>query len=190
MKKSVTYSVVPRKNPVNEESVPLFYARAQSRGEEDIRSLSKHIEQMCTVTRTDVVAVLTALESTITDCLANGEIVRLGELGSLQVSLSSNGAPTEKEFSISMIKSKRILFRPGLTLQNMLKTLAFQRVDKKAKPGENGAGPDADSQSSDPGSQEQQSGGQEQQSGKQESQAGDGTHAQDVQAEDTGDVMP
>ena len=133
MKTAVTYSVVARKNPKDPEFAPKFYAQAQARGEADIKTLSDRIELMCTVTRADVMAVLVALESTITDCLSNGEIVRLGDLGSLQMSLSSDGSFNKKEFNTSLIKKSRILFRPGETLQAMQKTLRYERVDQLPK---------------------------------------------------------
>ena len=133
MKTSVTYSLVQRKNPRNEMASPRYYAKAQARGVADIRSISDRIEIMCTVTRADVVAVLTALETCVSDSLANGEIVRLGELGSLQISLSSKGAPTKEEFNSSMIDKSRILFRPGETLSKMQQSLSFERVAPKPK---------------------------------------------------------
>ena len=133
MKQSVTYSVVSRKNPTKPDEGPLFYAQAQARGEADIRSISSRIEQACTVTRADVIAVLTALETTVSSCLANGEIVRLGELGTLQVSISSVGAPSKEEFSVGNIRRTRILFRPGETLSQMQASMKFERVEKRKK---------------------------------------------------------
>ena len=133
MKQAVTYSVVSRKNPAKPEEGSKFYALAQARGEADIRTLSERIQDACTVTRADVVAVLVALESTISSCLANGEIVRLGDLGSLQVSISSTGAPTAEEFNSSMIKRTRYLFRPGETLAAVQANMKFERVAKRPK---------------------------------------------------------
>ena len=60
--------------------------------------------------------------------LADGRIVRLDALGSMQVSLSSEGFETEEEVSGAAIRSGRVLFRPGPKLRNMLKTLSFKKV--------------------------------------------------------------
>ena len=133
MKTAVTYSVVPRKNPREKDAPVLFYAQAQARGEADIRALSERIEVMCTVTRADVMAVLVALETVIKDCLSNGEIVRLGELGALQMSLSSKGELVKEKFTAANINKSRILFRPGETLAGMQKTLRYERVQKLLK---------------------------------------------------------
>ena len=133
MDKALTYSVVERKDPASPEVQGKFYAQAQARGEAGIRELSQRIQQMCTVTRADVIAVLTALEDVVSDSLANGEIVRLGELCSLRVSLSGSGTVTKEEYHTGLIEKKRILFTGGTTLKNMLGTLKYQRVEPKPK---------------------------------------------------------
>ncbi len=133
MDKYLTYSVVERKDPKTPELEGKYYAQAQARGEAGIRELSARIQQMCTVTRADVMAVLIALEDVVADSLANGEIVRLGELGSLQVSLSGEGATSKDEFHDGLIKKSRILFRGGETLKNMQSTLKFEKVEQKPK---------------------------------------------------------
>ena len=133
MDKALTYSVVERKDPQNPDVEGRYYAQAQARGEAGIRELSQRIQQMCTVTRADVLAVLTALEDVIADSLANGEIVRLGDLCSLRVSLSGDGATTKEEYHPGLISKKRILFHSGQTLANMLNTLKYQKVEQKPK---------------------------------------------------------
>ena len=133
MDKYLTYSVVERKDPSSPEVQGKYYAQAQARGEAGIREMSQRIQQMCTVTRADVMAVLIALEDVVADSLANGEIVRLGELGSLQVSLSGSGTVTKEEYHDGLIEKAKILFRGGKTLNNMLGTLKFEKVDQKYK---------------------------------------------------------
>ena len=137
MDKYLTYSVVERKDPQNPEVAGKFYAQAQARGEAGIRELSQRIQQTCTVTRADVMAVLIALEDVVADSLAdslaNGEIVRLGELGSLQVSLKGKGADNAEDYHDGLIEKGKILFRGGETLANMLNTLKFQKVEQKYK---------------------------------------------------------
>ena len=128
MARSVTYSVVPRINPRDKEAAPKFYAHAQARGDVDIREMASRIQGTCTVTKADVYAVLVALEDVIVEALQNGEIVRLGELGTFQVSLSGKGAVTSEDYDTSLIQKARINFRPGLTLAGMLSSLSFSKV--------------------------------------------------------------
>ena len=128
MSRSVTYSVVPRINPRDKEAAPKYYAQAQARGDVNIREMATRIQGSCTVTKADVYAVLVALEDVIMEALQNGEIVRLGELGTFQVSLSGKGAVTSEDYDTSLIKKARINFRPGLSLAGMLDTLSFSKV--------------------------------------------------------------
>ena len=131
MARSVTYSVVPRVNPQEKGTPPKFYAQAQARGDVNIREMSERIQSACTVNKADVYAVLVALEDVIAEALQNGEIVRLGELCTLQVSLSGKGALTEEDYNTSLIKKKRINFRPGRVLANAMSSLTFTKVEIK-----------------------------------------------------------
>ena len=131
MARSVTYSVVPRINPREKDEAPKYYAQAQARGDVNIREMAERIQQTCTVHKSDVYAVLVALEDVIAEAIQNGEIVRLGELCTLQVSLSGKGALTEDDYDTSLIKRSKINFRPGRVLSNALAGLSFTKVDIK-----------------------------------------------------------
>ena len=128
MARSVTYSVVPRYNPTEKGTPPKYYAQAQARGSVTISEMAERIQSSCTVNKADVYAVLVALEDVIAEALQNGEIVRLGELCTLQVSLSGKGALTEDDFNESLIKRSKVNFRPGRVLSNALSSLQYSKV--------------------------------------------------------------
>ena len=131
MARTVTYSVVPRINPREKNDPPKFYAQAQARGDVNVREMAERIQATCTVHKTDVYAVLVALEDVVKEAIQNGEIVRLGELCTLQVSLSGKGTLTEKEYDDSFIKKAKIIFRPGTILAGALETLKYSKVPIK-----------------------------------------------------------
>ena len=131
MARNVTYSVSPRINPRDKDAAPKYYGHVQASGDIDLREMAERIQSTCTVHKSDVFAVLVALEDVITDALKSGEIVRLGDLGTLQISISSKGAATEEDYSDSLIKKARIIFRPGSALSGALSGLTFQRVAVK-----------------------------------------------------------
>ena len=131
MARTVTYSVVPRINPREKNDPPKYYAQAQARGDVSIREMAERIQATCTVHKTDVYAVLVALEDVVKEAIQNGEIVRLGELCTLQVSLSGKGTLTEKEYDDSLIKKAKIIFRPGTILAGALETLKYSKVPIK-----------------------------------------------------------
>ena len=131
MARSVTYSVVPRINPREKNDPPKYYAQAQARGDVNIREMAERIQSTCTVTKADVYAVLISLEDVVKEAIQNGEIVRLGELCTLQVGLSGKGTLTEEEFEDTQIKKARINFRPGLALTGVLSGLSYKKVAVK-----------------------------------------------------------
>ena len=85
-------------------------------------------EGSTTVSDTDVMAVLNDLIKVLKRHLEDGEIVRLGDFGTFQVALSSEGAETEEAFNASLIKNEKIVFRPGMDLKDMLLTLRFEKM--------------------------------------------------------------
>ena len=131
MARSVTYSVVPRTKPGEKNDAPKYYAQAQARGDVNIREMAERIQATCTVHKTDVYAVLVALEDVVKEAIQNGEIVRLGELCTLQVSLSGKGTLTEEEYDDSLIKKAKIIFRPGTILADALESLKYSKVPIK-----------------------------------------------------------
>ena len=132
MARVVTYSVSPRVNPSEKGTPPKYYGHVQARGDVSLREMSERIQQTCTVHKSDVYAVLVALEDVITDALKGGEIVRLGDLGTFQIGISSKGALTEEDYDESLIKKARINFRPGSVLSNILGNLSYKKVAVKS----------------------------------------------------------
>ena len=131
MARSVTYSVVPRRNPSEKGTPPKYYAQAQARGDVSLRDMAERIQSTCTVHKSDVYAVLVALEDVVAEAIQNGEIVRLGDLCTLQVSLNGKGALTEEDYTADLIKRAKINFRPGTVLANALASLTFSKVRVK-----------------------------------------------------------
>ena len=131
MARNVTYSVSPRINPRDKDAAPKYYGHVQASGDIDLREMAERIQATCTVHKSDVFAVLVALEDVITDALKSGEIVRLGDLGTLQIGISSKGAATEDDYSETLIKKARINFRPGSALAGILTNLTFVKVAVK-----------------------------------------------------------
>lgn len=136
--RAVTYSVVPRVDPRDISAEMTYYARAQARGEVTLGDMARRIQRRCTLTRADTLAVLAALEEEICRGLCNGEIVRLGEIGSFQVGVKSEGVKQEADFRESMISKVWVHFRPGMGLKEALGGLCFERVLPRSRTGSRG----------------------------------------------------
>jgi len=105
-----------------------FYAYPVLDGEMTLPEMTTAIEKICTVSGADILAVLYALVDVSIVNLSNGTIVRLGELGSLRPSLSSDGKATEAEVNASSIRNANILFTPGTRIKDMLAAAKFKKV--------------------------------------------------------------
>lgn len=105
-----------------------FYASPLTSGELTLTGLTKSIEKISTVSGVDIRAVVYAMVDVIQSSLADGQIVRLGELGSLRVSVSSEGKATASEVNATAIKNSRVIFTPGKGIKDMLKTLEFTKT--------------------------------------------------------------
>jgi predicted histone-like DNA-binding protein len=126
---TVPFVTVEKGNPADPSAPKKHHALAKARGQLTLRGLGKEIaEGSTTVSDTDVLAVLNDLVKILCRHLANGEIVRFGDFGSFQVSLRSEGAETAEKFRPSMIKSTKVVFRPGIDLKEMQKTLKFEKA--------------------------------------------------------------
>ena len=128
MARTINYSVSARKKPNDEMAVEKFYAQAQYKGTCDIEELSEKISQATTMTRGDVKGVLAALEDEIIDRLLNGEIVKLGDLGTFRVSLQSTGAESMETFTASNIKKANIVFRASTRMQIQMQKASYTVV--------------------------------------------------------------
>ena len=126
--KYMFYSIKQRVNPKAPEDPRKYYAFPKTMGSVDLRALAKRISRESTVSMMDTLAVLEGIFQVIPDYLMEGNIVELGQLGSLRLSLSSDGIENLDEFNNSLIKRANILFRPGNEFKDQLKTVKFTKV--------------------------------------------------------------
>ncbi|MDY3520932.1 HU family DNA-binding protein [Riemerella anatipestifer] len=126
---SIKYKTIQKAQPgVAGGGDKKFYASPVYQGEKTLEGLTKDIEKISTVSGADIRAVLYALVDVMQNSLSDGQIVRLGELGSMRVSLSSEGKAKEEEVTSVAIKSAKVLFTPGSDLKKMLQTLKFEKA--------------------------------------------------------------
>lgn len=129
---SVKYNIVERKNPQDRTAAAKYYASAKADGAINLKELSREISGgSTTVSDTDVLAVLNDLTKILVRHLSAGEIVKLGDFGNFQITLTSNGAVTEQQFNASYIKGNKVHFRPGVDLRDMLKTVKYEKYSKR-----------------------------------------------------------
>lgn len=132
MAMTVSYSVVPRKNPAKRANRQSIMHRRRRRVSWTLKSCAKRSPVVLLVRKRMYVRLFRVFFTEVKRALKAGRIARLGDLGSLQIGLNSEGAASVKEFSGSMIKGAHLIFRPGKTLAELMKILSYQQVLTRA----------------------------------------------------------
>ena len=129
----IDYSVYMMRNPLKPELPEKAYAKNQVSEIWPLEKFAKHIADHNGVySRGTVKGVLSDSCECLVEQLLNGKKVELGELGTFGISLSSEGAPSVKEFSAKNIKAVNILFAPGPDFENLINRAEFNLVTSRA----------------------------------------------------------
>ena len=139
-----------KKNP-QKRTEEKFYANPVNLGKKTLRDIAHDIAGRSSLTRGDIENVLANFMDCLPHYLRDGFSVQLGEFGTMRLTLSSEGAATEKAFKTETIKP-RVVFTPGRELKNELSVNSYESVrkteeagkdkKKKEKKEENGPVPD------------------------------------------------
>lgn len=128
----INYSVCMMQNPIDTESAPMAYARAQVSEVMSFRDFTQHIADHGGYTRGKVKGVLSDMCTCLVEMLLEGKKVQLDELGTFWLSLSSKGAESREAFSAANIKGVNIVFTPGVDFENLRSRALFQPVASRA----------------------------------------------------------
>jgi len=128
----ITYKIVGCTNPKGSEGVNYATNHAVKTSDYDFSQLAEDIQFATTVTKADVVAVLTAAKEYIKTHLLQGQRIVLQEIGTLQANIRSkcfaqSVIPADSFDSASYIKGVGIRFRPDVQL------LSYVRTNRKLK---------------------------------------------------------
>lgn len=108
---SVKYKKV-QSNMKGNSSFGKWYGKAVVSDVVDVDLLSSNIGNRCTVTKPDIVAVISALVDEMKAQLQMGNRVVLDGFGSFKVGMSTKPAETAKEFTANNVKRLRVIFLP------------------------------------------------------------------------------
>jgi predicted histone-like DNA-binding protein len=123
----VKYTVVPYKIPSKPDEPLTYYPRLKSSGEVSLREIANDIALESTMSQADTIGVIESLLQNIPRYLAEGKIVRLGELGSFYLSIQAEGSPDAKSVNTSKIKRNKLHFRAGKLVKQMLKHIDYTK---------------------------------------------------------------
>ncbi len=114
---------IPKRNPMEPETAPKYYASAMHDARLDLDSLAMAVAERCSLKRADVHGVLVGLMDIIPNELLKGNIISLGQLGSFYVTVKSEGAETAEDMSPGLVKGSKIQYRPTKELKKKLRMI-------------------------------------------------------------------
>ena len=124
--RTIFYKLRPKKIATGKSAgMQKYYAMTAYDGEITLDHLAEKISRYSTLSRVDIVAVITALVDEVGEGISEGKIVRLGELGTFRLILNSEGVEDIEDFKPSMIKRTRVNFHPGQRIKRVQEKLLF-----------------------------------------------------------------
>ena len=135
---AITIRPALRKNPQDKDAVAKYYAQVVLAPEMTQRQIVEQIADRCTLTGSDIKAVLDALMTVIKRNLANGSPVRLGDLGSFRPSISGTGIETADKCGANTVKKARVIYVPSTEIKEAVAQYSFSKAGAAAIAGEGG----------------------------------------------------
>jgi predicted histone-like DNA-binding protein len=118
------------KTKTGEEKV-LYYACSKKGNIVDFKRLTEIISNQSTLSAADVGACLIALAENMKFMLDMGDTIRLDNIGTFSVAVSSKGFSDPKEITADKVKATKIVFKPDRDLRKVLDNFHFVSYDKK-----------------------------------------------------------
>ncbi len=128
---AMKYFKFKTKVSVNSVSVDKYVARMQVETKIDLEKIAEIIEKKSTVSKGDIMAVLSELESTAAWLLEEGHPITLGILGTFYPTLEATAMDTPEEVTNDTIKRFSCIFKPSKFLKKRFKEVDFVLGDNK-----------------------------------------------------------
>lgn len=125
---AITIKPALRKNPQDKDAVAKYYAQVVLSPEMTQRQIVEQIADRCTLTGSDIKAVLDALMTVIKRNLANGSPVRLGDLGSFRPSVSGKGIEAADKCGANTVKKARVIYVPSAEIKEAVAQYSFSKA--------------------------------------------------------------
>ena len=126
----VNYSIVMRNNPMDADATKKAYASAQYAEVMDINRFAEHIASHgCVYKRADIVAILTMAVDCMSEQLLAGQMIQLGDLGDVSISINSIGAESSAAYNPAIHARKlNVNWSAGTRFRNLLEDAVFNLV--------------------------------------------------------------
>ncbi len=122
---SLLYNKVQRGNPAKPEEPKKWYLSLKSLGMVGEKEVARQIADETTLNPKEAEMALAQFEKILQRLLLDGHTVQLGDWGFFQLTISCEGAETEKEAVVANVKKINIRFKAGKSLQEAVNKATF-----------------------------------------------------------------
>ncbi|MDR2919977.1 MAG: HU family DNA-binding protein [Tannerella sp.] len=122
------YKKIQKLNPQDLTALAKYYASPVNSGKVTLDDLANRIARSSSLTRGDILNVLSNFLDELPEYLKDGKSVQLGDFGTVRLSFSSQGVDTEEEVNASLIKGVRVIFTPNVKLKDELNRTSFEEA--------------------------------------------------------------
>lgn len=110
------YHLEKKRNRLNQTKDGLWYAAPAPRQKLSTGDLCRYAVRNTTLNPAEVRAVLDLINEFVPRYLAEGYVIRLGELGSLSLAYGSEGVAQPEDFHPRLMRPARVVFQPSKRL--------------------------------------------------------------------------
>ena len=122
------YKIIKQKNALDENKGEMYYPRLTERQKFDLDQLASHIGERSSLSKADIVSVLTALEVVVPKLLKGGYRVNLGTLGTFTLQAKAHSSDNTEDVSYRDFYELNTRFRVGKALKLLLHEVNFKRI--------------------------------------------------------------
>lgn len=128
---SVKYDFYETPQPKSNKRQPRFHARVVGSETVSTREIANQIAGRCSVTTSDVIAVLDALRYVAVLEMGRGNQIHLEGFGYFKPTLTCPPVKSTKEIRAESISFKSVAFRPEISLKKELRHITIEKTQEK-----------------------------------------------------------
>jgi predicted histone-like DNA-binding protein len=125
---AIKFKINKNSNTIKPPDGNQYYAKAISNGEISSEQLLKILAKKTKLNYVDCLRFMMYLEETMKEELKNGKIVRLGDIGSFQIGITSKVVDTEAKVTAKTMGNAKVNFRACKDFKKMLQELEYTKV--------------------------------------------------------------
>ena len=130
---TIPYKIVVRDVFVKGERKRIYTPKLSSAGKVSTKYLARQVAVESTISDNEAKRFIDGFAMVIRQALVNDFQVKLDKLGTFTPKIKVKAVDSAEDFSLDVIQSKSVEFRPSVEVEDELKTASFRKVNLNLK---------------------------------------------------------